>query len=134
MRFLVHGAIGAEAKAALARHEQACHEAAELAGEDAAAAAAGTPGELAKLLARRQWNLLTTDTALVARWYEEKAAFAGVIVVILETATAKGGQADAVERLFERYPRLTARRMYTVTASRVKIRQLPGANAGGGAK
>ena len=35
-------------------------------------------------------------------------------------------QDDAVTRLFERYKRLTPGRLYTVTASRVKVRQLPG--------
>ena len=34
-------------------------------------------------------------------------------------------QDDAVTRLFERYKRLTPGRLYTVTASRVKVRQLP---------
>lgn len=128
MRFLVQGAIGEEARAAMVRHEQVCHAAAELEGdaEEAGAVAAG-PEELCKVLAKRQWNLLTTDTAWVGRLYEEHVAFGGVIVLILESAAAKGGQAGAVDRLFERYPRLTPRRMYTVTGSRVKIRQLPGA-------
>ena len=36
-------------------------------------------------------------------------------------------QATAIPRLFKRYPRLTPRRLYTVTPNRVKIRQLPGA-------
>jgi hypothetical protein len=34
-------------------------------------------------------------------------------------------QDDAITRLFERYKRLTPGRLYTVTGSRVKIRQLP---------
>ena len=33
---------------------------------------------------------------------------------------------DAIDRLFARYKRLSPRRLYTVTATRVKIRQLPG--------
>jgi len=34
-------------------------------------------------------------------------------------------QDDAIDRLYARYKRLTPGRMYTVTGSRVKIRQLP---------
>jgi hypothetical protein len=132
MRFLVQGAIGEEAKAAMVRHEQVCHAAAELEGdaEQAGAVAGGDPAELCKVLSKRQWNLLTTDTAWVGRLYEEHVAFGGVIVLILESGAAKGGQGGAVDRLFERYPRLTPRRLYTVTGSRVKIRQLPGAGQG----
>jgi hypothetical protein len=32
---------------------------------------------------------------------------------------------DAVDRLFTRFKRLTSGRLYTVTATRVKVRQLP---------
>jgi hypothetical protein len=35
-------------------------------------------------------------------------------------------QDDAIDRLFARYKRLSPGRMYTVTGTRVKIRQLPG--------
>jgi len=58
--------------------------------------------------------------------YEKKIQFGGVIVQILDEITAAKAQADAIERLFERYKRLTPKRLYTVTANRVKIRQLPG--------
>jgi hypothetical protein len=34
-------------------------------------------------------------------------------------------QDDAVDRLFTRYKRLTPERLYTVTETRVKVRQLP---------
>jgi hypothetical protein len=34
-------------------------------------------------------------------------------------------QDDAIDRLFKRYKRLSPGRLYTVTAARVKVRQLP---------
>jgi hypothetical protein len=35
-------------------------------------------------------------------------------------------QAEAIGRFFERYPRPAPGRLYTITPSRVKVRQLPG--------
>ena len=127
MRFLIHGAVKPEAGAALVQQEHACHALAELLdGASAAADAAGDPAELLGLLEKRRWNLLTTDRDLVNTVYENKIAFAGVIVLILDDPETPADQAQAVARLFERYKRLTPRRLYTVTPSRVKIRQLPG--------
>jgi hypothetical protein len=53
--------------------------------------------------------------------------FANAIVLILDDPDDLHDQGAAITRLFERYKRLTPRRLYTVTRSRVKIRQLPGA-------
>ena len=50
----------------------------------------------------------------------------GRSVVYLHLEGGDVEQDDAVTRLFERYKRLTPGRLYTVTASRVKVRQLPG--------
>jgi hypothetical protein len=126
MRFLIHGDVRPGAVAALAAHEHVCGTLPEL------LAAAETPAqdhpdlpELLTLLQRRQWNLLTTDGELVRNVYDKKAAFDGLIVLILEAATQD--QAGAIRRLLERYRRLTPGRLYTITPSRVKIRQLPGA-------
>jgi len=126
MRFLIHGAVKPEAGAALVQQEHACHALAELLDGAAAADVGSDPAELLGLLEKRQWNLLTTDRALVNTVYENKIAFAGVIVLILDDPETPADQAQAVARLFERYKRLTPRRLYTVTPSRVKIRQLPG--------
>ncbi|HVT81763.1 MAG TPA: hypothetical protein VHM90_14050 [Phycisphaerae bacterium] len=130
MRFLIHGAVHPEAAEALARHEQACHTLLELSGEAEAAggaeAIAGDPALLLPLVEKKQWNLLTTDTAFVRDLYEKKVEFAGVVVQILDDPDVLHDQGPAIDRLFERYKRLTPRRLYTVTASRVKIRQLPG--------
>ena len=62
---------------------------------------------------------------LTARLAISYAVFGGVIVLVLETAAQDPGR--AIERLLERYRRLTPGRLYTITPNRVKIRQLPGA-------
>ena len=126
MRFLLHGHVTPELSAALLRHEHACHSAAEL-GSDATPpdAAEGHLG-LFQQLAQKQWNLLTTDAALIRDLYERKLAFPGVVVMILEESGGTQDQGKAVDRLFDRYKRLTPGRLYTITPNRVKIRQLPG--------
>jgi hypothetical protein len=127
MRFVTHGAVRPEAGAALAKKEHAFHTVAELSDDSDLLDSAGQdPAVLLGLLDKKQWNLLTTDRDLVNTVYEKKVAFAGSIVLILEDPEEKTDQADAIERLFERYRRLTPRRLYTVTRNRVKIRQLPG--------
>ena len=122
MRFLTQGTIHPEALDALKKHEQATHQPEEL-GEDTRAE---SPATLLPLLQKKQWNLLTTDTDFINDLYEQKFPFNGIIVLLLESADGPQ-QAAAIDRLFERYKRLTPRRLYTVTPSRVKIRQLPGA-------
>src|ERR1700719_1101814 len=117
MRFLTHGQIHPDALVAMTRHEQATHNPEEL-GDDANAQ---SPATLLPLLQKKQWNLLTTDTDFINDLYEQKIPFTGIIVLLLESA--EGPQSAAIDRLFERYNRLTPRRLYTVTPSRVKIRQ-----------
>lgn len=127
MRFLVQGDLHADALAAMTKHEQVCHTLADLsAGNEGISEVRTSPKELLPLLEKKQWQLLTTDAAFVREMYEQKYPFSGIIVLLLESV-AGTGQAGGIDRLFERYKRLTPRRLYTVTASRVKIRQLPGA-------
>jgi hypothetical protein len=120
MRFYTHGNIHPQAHEALKKHEQAAHAPDELQMES------DDPAELLPALQKRQWELLTTDAGFIHELYEQKTSFNGVIVLLLEAADGEQ-QAAAIDRLFERYRRLTLRRLYTVTPSRVKIRQLPGA-------
>ncbi len=84
--------------------------------------------ELDEILAAaraKQWDILTADPELANapfasdRWFERS-------IIFLQLSGGEVEQDDAVERLFARYKRLTARRLYTVTEKRVKIRQLPG--------
>ena len=130
MRFLIHGAVRLEAPAAMAKRAHTCHALPELVADAEASvleAAALDPAVLLPLLEKRQWNLLTTEAALVRALYEKKVSFSGVIVLVLDDPESPRDQGRAIERLFDRYQRLTPGRLYTVTASRVKIRQLPGA-------
>ncbi|HUO08242.1 MAG TPA: DUF5615 family PIN-like protein [Phycisphaerae bacterium] len=122
MRFLIHGQIFPDAIAALEKQEHAAHQPEEL-GEESDVE---SPSTLLPLLQKNQWNLLTTDTDFINELYEWKLPFNGVIVLLLDSDDGPH-QAAAIDRLFERYNRLTPRRLYTVTPSRVKIRQLPGA-------
>jgi len=134
MRFLLHGIIHPDTQAALTRHEQVCHLPLELSADtDAPGEILSNPELLFPLLQIKQWQLITTDTELVQQLYEKKIDFPGIIVLLLESRTSAedanpiASQAKGIDRLFERYPRLTPRRLYTVTPNRVKIRQLPGA-------
>jgi len=75
-----------------------------------------TPPDVLDFAYAKQWDVITADPAVA------KAAVAGKLrfnrsIVLLKSA-------EDVERLFGRYKRLTPGRLYTVTASRVKVRQL----------
>lgn len=144
MRFLIHGNILPQAPAALAKHDHICHtlhdlvagnpdvSGADASGADALvgssgeAAPATNPALLLPLLSKKQWNLLTTDSDFIRNLYEHKLLFQGIIVLLLPDPDSSHDQGQAITRLFERYKRLTPGRLYTVTPSRVKIRQLPG--------
>ncbi len=104
---------------ALRRHGHGVHlrEELQLASEADA-------GELLRALKQRQWDLLTTDSQLA------EAPFALDLwldrcIVYLQLSGGDVEQDDAIDRLFTRYKRLVPGRLYTVTGSRVKIRQLP---------
>jgi hypothetical protein len=141
MRFLLHGSIHPDVAPALIKHQHAVHAPLELSGDtDAPAEILSDPELLLALLQKKQWNLLTTDAGFIQQLYEQKVNFPGIIVLLLDPVPAEttsdkptppsspqSTQPEANDRLFERYPRLTPRRLYTVTPSRVKIRQLPGA-------
>jgi hypothetical protein len=127
MRFLIHGAVHPDARAALTRHGHHSHELLELSAEtEFPTVAADDPAQLLPLLEKKQWNLATTDADFIHLLYEKKSPFNGLILFILDNPEVLHDQDKAIDRLFERYPRLTPRRLYTVTPSRVKIRQLPG--------
>src|SRR5688500_3633089 len=119
MQWLLHGNLTPAVRGALARHGHAAHALDELG--DAAAAA---PAELVRAAQGRQWDVMTTDAALVNTVFDEKIWF-NRSIVFLQLEGGDVEQDDAIDRLFERYKRLTPGRLYTVTGSRVKIRQLP---------
>jgi len=129
MRFVIHGSVSPNISTALERHGHKAQAMAELAAEAPAEAPAvvpvADPAELFTALSRRQWFLLTTDADLVHRTFEEKLEYGGIVVLLIG-APDPAAQSAAIDRLFERYKRLTPKRLYTVTPNRVKIRQLPG--------
>ena len=119
MRWLVHGNLTPAVGEALVRHEQKTHAIGEL----------GLPAdaghrEILKAAQSKQLDVITTDSALVNTIFDEKIWF-NRVVVFLQLEGGDVEQDDAVNRLFERYKRLTPGRLYTVTGSRVKVRQLP---------
>src|SRR5262245_34522574 len=118
MRWLVHGNVTPALADALRRHEHTASTAAD-AGIDAS-----DPIELLKQAHAKRLDLITTDPDLANAPFEHRIAF-GRSIVFLQLTGGDVEQDDAVDRLFERYKRLTPGRLYTVTATRVKIRQLP---------
>lgn len=74
---------------------------------------------------RRQLDILTTDGQLVEAAFDLNMAL-GRCIVYLQLEGGDVEQDDAIDRLFKRYKRLSPGRLYTVTATRVKVRQLPG--------
>ena len=120
MRWVLHGAnLTIAAADALRRHGHDPRAVAELRLNDGF-----TPADLFKAAQSKQLDVFTTDPDLVNAMFDEKIPFNRSVVFL----QLKGGdveQDDAIDRLFERYKRLSPGRLYTVTGSRVKIRQLP---------
>ncbi len=120
MRWILHGNLTPAVDDALVRHEQKPSPASVLELPPDASSLAFFKTALSK-----QFDVLTTDTALINAIFDEKIYFPRVVVYL----QLEGGdieQDDAIDRLFARYKRLTPGRLYTVTGSRVKVRQLPG--------
>jgi hypothetical protein len=78
-----------------------------------------------KALQRAQVDVLSADDVIHSAIYAAGFPFQRSIVY-LQSARGEQEQAEALGRLFERYKRLVPGRLYTVTPSRVKVRQLPG--------
>lgn len=119
MQWLLHGTLTPAVADALRRHGHSVHAVADLSLE-----AGADPGEILRAARRRQWDVITNDPAFVRApfdldlWFERS-------IVFLQLAGGDVEQDDAVDRLFKRYKRLTPRRLYSVTETRVKVRQLP---------
>ncbi|HWB52588.1 MAG TPA: DUF5615 family PIN-like protein [Tepidisphaeraceae bacterium] len=120
MRWLLHGGLAAAVAEALRRHGHQAQNSEEV-GLNAAASAE----DVFAAARKGQFDLITADASLAAAPYEQGLKF-GRSVVFLQLSGADVEQDDAVDRLFARYKRLTPGRLYTVTESRVKVRQLPG--------
>jgi hypothetical protein len=83
------------------------------------------PFEFFKTAQSKQLDVMTNDAAAVNAIFDDSIYF-NRSVVYLQLEGGEVEQDDAVDRLFTRYKRLSPGRLYTVTGSRVKIRQLPG--------
>ena len=120
MRWLLHGTMTAAVADALKRHG---HQATNMidAGLPPAAAAV----DVLTFARTAQLDVLTTDATLAEAPFLLDKPF-GRSIVYLQLEGGDVEQDDAVDRLFDRYKRLAPGRLYTVTTSRVKVRQLPG--------
>lgn len=119
MRWLVHGTMTSAVASALKAREDKVVLPAE------AGLAADAPASLVLDAARaQQLDICTDDAALAEAAAHAKPLNRSVVYLQLEGGDVE--QDDAIGRLFVRYKRLTPNRLYTVTGSRVKIRQLPG--------
>ena len=119
MQWLMHGSVTPAVAEALKKRGDTPHSIVE-AGLPADAAVS----EVLLVAKEKQYDIITTDPALSAAVFETKLWFQRSIVYL----QLQGGdieQDEAIDRLFARYKRLTPGRLFTVTGSRVKIRQLP---------
>jgi hypothetical protein len=120
MRWVLHGDnLTTAAADALRRHGDDPRALAELGLSDDFA-----PSDFLKAAQSKQLDVFTTDAQLVNAIFDEKIPF-NRSVVFLQLEGGDVEQDDAIDRLFKRYKRLSPGRLYTVTGSRVKIRQLP---------
>ncbi len=119
MRWLLHGSISDAVAANLARRDDTA-----LRPGDVDLPPDAPVDEVLKRAHDRQLDLMTVDPALAEIPYKLDFWFGRSIVQLL-VGDGEIEQDDAVDRLFTRYKRLTPGRLYLVTHSRVKIRQLP---------
>jgi predicted nuclease of predicted toxin-antitoxin system len=118
MRWLLHGNLTAAVGEALRRHGHVADSSEKL-GIDAT-----DPSEVLKAANTKQLDIITADPKLADAPFANGSRFDRSIV-FLQLSGGEVEQDDAIDRLFERYKRLSPRRLYTVTETRVKIRQLP---------
>jgi hypothetical protein len=122
MRLLLHGNLTPAVADALRERGDTVRQLADigLAPESAA-------DDVLKAAHKDQSEILTTDASLANTLFDREDAppkfNRSIVYFQLEGGDVE--QDDAVDRLFERYKRLAPGRLYTVTASRVKVRQLP---------
>jgi hypothetical protein len=119
MRWLLHGPMTTAVGEALKRHGHQAQDMLQL-----GLPPASDPAQVLKSAQAAQLDILTTDASLSAAPFLLGMPFNRSIVYL----QLEGGDVehdDAIDRLFTRYKRLTPGRLYTVTASRVKVRQLP---------
>jgi hypothetical protein len=118
MRWLLHGNLTPAVAEALRRHGHQAQTLVEAQVEPS------DPAGVLKAAHERQLDVMTNDAQLAAAPFEFETPF-GRSIVFIQLEGGDVEQDDAVDRLFKRYKRLAPGRLYTVTGSRVKVRQLP---------
>ena len=119
MRWLLHGTLTAAVSEALKRHG---HDVVE--STSVGLTPESSTEEVLAAARKDQLDLLTADQAMAQAPFDQDFWF-NRSMVFLQLEGGDVEQDDAVDRLFERYKRLTPGRLYTVTGTRVKVRQLP---------
>ncbi len=120
MRWLLHGPLTPAVAEAVVRHGHVVTRPDEI-GLSADAA----PVDVLAAANKHQLDLLTADDAVVRAPFEQAVKFKRAMV-FLQLAGQDVEQDDAIDRLFARYRSPSPQRLYTVTETRVKVRQLPG--------
>ena len=121
MRWLLHGQLTSAVADALRGRGDAVQD-----PETLGVTPESPHADVLKAAHKAQLDVLTSDARLAESAFAEDAPKFGRSIVYLQLEGGDVEQDDAVGRLFERYKRLTPGRLYTVTGTRVKIRQLPG--------
>jgi hypothetical protein len=122
MQWLLHGNVPTGLAEDLAQRGHKTHLPADL-----SLPAEATLADILSAAGAVQWDIMTSDPALPAVLFGPREGLPrsfGRCVVLIQPQAGEDSHA-ILERLFSRYPRLTPWRLYTVTPSRVKIRQLP---------
>jgi len=109
-----------EVREALVRHGHTASTPAE-----AGMAESLTHAELLSAAHQKQFDVLTNVPELANVLFEQPVKFIRTLV-FLQLKGQAVEQDDAIDRLFTRYKRMATGRLYTVTETRVKVRQLPG--------
>ena len=121
MRLLLHGNVTPAVADALRARGETVRQLADVGMTPEA-----QPDDILKAAHKDNAEVLTTEPALAHALFDrEDAPKFGRSIVYFRLEGGDVEQDDAVNRLFERYKRLTPGRLYTVTGSRVKVRQLP---------
>lgn len=119
MRWLVWGEVTSAAAEAMRRHGHVVLRAA-----DAGVPSGSTPLDVLRIAHQKQLDVLTDDALVVDTLFIHRPRFIRTLVY-LQLAGGEVEQDDAIDRLFARYRRLSPERVYTVTGTRVKVRQAP---------
>lgn len=123
MRLLLHGNLTPAVAEALRARGDTVRQVSDLGVAPDAPA-----DDVLKAAQKDHAEVLTTDGAVAGALFDRESAPPRFdrSIVFFQLEGGEVEQDDAVTRLFERYKRLSPGRLYTVTANRVKVRQLPG--------